>query len=81
MAHHDYSDLPTGEQAAFEQACARYGFAPTQFEITDFIDDTDAAHNRVVTVRRCGGCAQLYRAGSAEWVREFEADLTYRFFK
>ena len=77
-----YRELPAGEQTAFELACARYGFTPTQFEITGFTDETDDAHGRFVTVRRYGGRAQSYHADSVgQWVREFEADLTCRFFK
>lgn len=77
-----YRELPAGEQTAFELACARYGFAPTQFEITGFTEETDVAHGRFVTVRRYGGCAQSYHADNVgQWVREFEVDLTCRFFK
>jgi hypothetical protein len=35
-----------------------------------------------VTVRRYGGRAQSYHADCVgQWVREFEVDLTCRFFK
>jgi hypothetical protein len=82
MAQQHRDTLPTGEQAAFELACERFGFAPTQFEITDFVDESDIAHGRIVTVRRYGGCAQSYHADSVgQWVREFEVDLTCRFFR
>ncbi|MGF6776288.1 hypothetical protein [Paraburkholderia sp. GAS334] len=82
MAHQDDSDLPTGEQAAFELACERYGFSSRQFEITNFVDDTSGVHGRFVTVRRYGGRAQSYHADSVgQWVKEFEVDLTCRFFK
>ena len=41
-----------------------------------------AAGGRFVTVRRYGGRAQSYHADSVgQWVREFEVDLTCRFFK
>ncbi|TDN67379.1 hypothetical protein [Paraburkholderia sp. BL10I2N1] len=77
-----FRELPAGEQAAFELACERYGFAPTQFEITGFTEETDVAHGRFVTVRRYGGRAQSYHADCVgQWVREFEVDLTCRFFK
>ncbi|MDE1183041.1 hypothetical protein [Paraburkholderia sp.] len=78
----DYTDLPIGERAAFELVCARHGFAPAHFEVTGCPDPDDIAHcARLVTVRR-GGWAQSYRLDSAgHWVRQFENDLTCRFFK
>ncbi|MGA3249680.1 MAG: hypothetical protein ABSD12_16210 [Paraburkholderia sp.] len=77
-----YTDLPIGDRAAFELVCARHGFAPAHFEITGSPDPDDVNHlRRLVTVRR-GGWAQSYRADAAGyWVRQFETDLTCRFFK
>jgi hypothetical protein len=77
-----YTDLPIGERAAFELVCARHGFAPAHFDITGSVDPDDLDHQRrLVTVRR-GGWAQSYRADEAgHWVRQFETDLTCRFFK
>ncbi|HEY1999498.1 hypothetical protein [Paraburkholderia sp.] len=77
-----YTDLPIGDRAAFELVCARHGFAPAHFEITGSADPDDLAHHRqLVTIRR-GGWAQSYRADdNGYWVREFETDLTCRFFK
>ncbi|MFM0737828.1 hypothetical protein PQQ51_11350 [Paraburkholderia xenovorans] len=75
-----YTDLPIGDRAAFELVCARHGFAPAHFVISACPDPDDAAHERLVTVRR-GGWAQSYRDSQGRWVRQFETDLTCRFFK
>ncbi|WNC89219.1 hypothetical protein RI103_16265 [Paraburkholderia sp. FT54] len=75
-----YTDLPIGDRAAFELVCARHGFAPAHFDISACADPSDAAHERLVTVRR-GGWAQSYRDRQGQWIRQFEADLTCRFFK
>jgi hypothetical protein len=75
-----YTDLPIGDRAAFELVCARHGFAPVHFDISARTDPGDAAHERLVTVRRAGW-AQCYRDRHGQWIRQFEADLTSRFFK
>ncbi|CAH2932438.1 MAG: FIG00458741: hypothetical protein [uncultured Paraburkholderia sp.] len=78
-----YTDLPITDRAAFELVCARHGFAPAHFDVSihaDSADSADSAHERLVTVRR-GGWAQSYYDRHGQWVRQFEADLTCRFFK
>ncbi|MFL9865138.1 hypothetical protein PQR67_13250 [Paraburkholderia fungorum] len=75
-----YTDLPIGDRAAFELVCARHGFAPAHFDISARLDPGDATQERLVTVRR-GGWAQSYRDHRGQWVRQFESDLTCRFFK
>ncbi|AXL52812.1 hypothetical protein DSC91_005976 [Paraburkholderia caffeinilytica] len=75
-----YTDLPLGDRAAFELVCARHGFAPAHFDISACPDPVDAEHERLVTVRR-GGWAQCYHDQHGQWVRQFETDLTCRFFK
>jgi hypothetical protein len=75
-----YTDLPIGDRAAFELVCARHGFAPAHFDITAGVDPNDAAHGRLITVRR-SGWAQSYRDDDGHWVRQFETDLTCRFFR
>ncbi|MFL9990284.1 hypothetical protein SAMN05444172_3950 [Burkholderia sp. GAS332] len=75
-----YTDLPISDRAAFELVCARHGFAPAHFDISACPDPGDAAHERLVTVRR-GGWAQSYHDHHGQWVRQFETDLTCRFFK
>lgn len=75
-----YTDLPIGDRAAFELVCARHGFAPAHFDISARTDPGDADHERLVTVRRAGW-AQCYRDRHGQWIRQFEADLTCRFFK
>ncbi|PLZ03239.1 hypothetical protein CY652_05325 [Burkholderia sp. WAC0059] len=76
-----YTDLPLGDRAAFELACARHGFAPAHFEVTGEDDPADPEHGPLVIVRR-GGWAQAYRMdGCGRWLREFETDLNCRFFR
>lgn len=75
-----YTDLPITDRAAFELVCARHGFAPSHFDVSICADPADAAHARLVTVRR-GGWAQSYYDRQGQWVRQFEADLTCRFFR
>ena len=75
-----YTDLPIGDRAAFELVCARHGFAPAHFDVSIHADSADSTHERLVTVRR-GGWAQSYYDLHGQWVRQFEADLTCRFFK
>jgi hypothetical protein len=75
-----YTDLPLGDRAAFELVCARHGFAPVHFDISACATSGEPAHERLVTVRR-GGWAQSYHDCHGQWIRQFEADLTCRFFK
>ncbi|PQV52421.1 hypothetical protein B0G83_103169 [Paraburkholderia sp. BL21I4N1] len=75
-----YTDLPIGDRAAFELVCARHGFAPAHFDISACVNMGDAAQERLVTVRR-GGWAQSYYDRHGQWIRQFESDLTCRFFK
>ncbi|MEM5295141.1 hypothetical protein AB3X96_03835 [Paraburkholderia sp. BR13439] len=75
-----YIDLPIGDRAAFELVCARHGFAPAHFDISASAAPGEPAHERVVTVRRVDW-SRSYRDGHGQWVRQFEADLTSRFFK
>ena len=75
-----YIDLPIVDRAAFELVCARHGFAPAHFDISASTAPGEPAHERVVTVRR-GGWSQSYRDRQGQWIRQFEADLTFRFFK
>jgi hypothetical protein len=75
-----YTDLPISDRAAFELVCARHGFAPAHFDITACADPDDAAHRRLITVRR-SGWAQSYPDCNGQWVRQFETDLICRFFK
>jgi hypothetical protein len=75
-----YTDLPLGDRAAFELVCARHGFAPAHFDISARTDPLDATQQRLVTIRR-GGWAQSYQDHRGQWVRQFESDLTCRFFK
>ncbi|WP_144144712.1 hypothetical protein [Paraburkholderia sp. BCC1884] len=75
-----YTDLPIGDRAAFELVCARHGFAPAHFDVSICADRDDPLNERLVTVRR-GGWAQAYRNCRGQWIRQFEADLTCRFFK
>jgi hypothetical protein len=75
-----YIDLPIGDRAAFELVCARHGFTPIHFDISASMTSGEPDHDRLVTVRR-GGWAQSYRDGRGQWIRQFEADLTCRFFK
>ncbi|KFX62934.1 hypothetical protein [Paraburkholderia fungorum] len=75
-----YTDLPIGDRAAFELVCARHGFAPVHFDISARLNPGEAPHERLVTVRR-GGWAQSYPDRRGQWVKQFEADLTCRFFK
>jgi hypothetical protein len=75
-----YIDLPIGDRAAFELVCARHGFAPAHFDISASATPGEPAHERVVTVRR-GGWSQSYRDRHGQWIRQFEADLTCRYFK
>ncbi|WP_345813017.1 hypothetical protein AAGS40_02685 [Paraburkholderia sp. PREW-6R] len=75
-----YTDLPIGHRAAFELVCARHGFAPAHFGISVSADPDDVGHERLVTVTR-GGWAQSYHDRQGQWIRQFEADLTCRFFK
>ncbi|WP_018419553.1 MULTISPECIES: hypothetical protein [Paraburkholderia] len=75
-----YIDLPIGDRAAFELVCARHGFAPAHFHISASAAPGEPAHERVVTVRR-GSWSQSYYDRHGRWVRQFEADLTCRFFK
>ncbi|WP_144110186.1 hypothetical protein [Paraburkholderia sp. BCC1886] len=84
-----YTDLPIGHRAAFELVCARHGFAPAHFEVSVCADlagpqdpdyPADATPGRLVTVRRAGW-AQSYHDRAGQWVRQFETDLTCRFFK
>lgn len=75
-----YTDLPIGDRAAFELVCARHGFAPAHFNISASMIAGEDVSERLVTVRR-GGWAQSYRDQRGKWIRQFEADLTCRFFK
>jgi hypothetical protein len=75
-----YTDLPIGDRAAFELVCARHGYAPVHFDISACATSGEPAHERLVTVRR-GRWAQSYRDRHGQWIRQFEADLTFRFFK
>ncbi|MDR6475011.1 hypothetical protein J2778_002505 [Paraburkholderia graminis] len=75
-----YIDLPITDRAAFELVCARHGFAPAHFDVSVHADPADPAQGRLVTVRR-GGWAQSYYDRQGQWVRQFEADLTCRFFR
>ncbi|WGS51734.1 hypothetical protein LFL96_03315 [Paraburkholderia sp. D15] len=75
-----YTDLPIGDRAAFELVCARHGFAPAHFHISATVTVGQDASERLVTVRR-GGWAQSYHDRRGQWIRQFEADLTCRFFK
>lgn len=81
MTIHTYTDLPLGDRAAFELACARHGFAPIHFQISGQIDPDDPAHGELLVVRR-GAWAQAYRIDSrGHWLRQFEVDLNSRFFR
>jgi hypothetical protein len=75
-----YTDLPITDRAAFELVCARHGFAPAHFDLSIHAGPADAANERLVTVRR-GGWTQSYSDRHGQWVRQFEADLTCRFFR
>jgi len=54
--------------------------APAHFDVSVHADPADPAQGRLVTVRR-GGWAQSYYDRQGQWVRQFEADLTCRFFR
>ena len=75
-----YTDLPIRDRAAFELVCARHGFAPAHFHISASGARGEVADERLITVRR-GGWTQSYRDQRGQWVRQFESDLTCRFFK
>ena len=75
-----YTDLPITDRAAFELVCARHGFAPAHFDLSIHAGPDESATERHVTVRR-GGWAQSYCERRGQWVRQFEADLTCRFFR
>ncbi|MBN3805838.1 hypothetical protein GXB81_22705 [Paraburkholderia sp. Ac-20336] len=75
-----YIDLPIGDRAAFELVCARHGFAPAHFDISASVSADEPAPERLVTVRR-GGWAQSYPDRHGQWIRQFDADLTCRYFK
>jgi hypothetical protein len=75
-----YTDLPIGDRAAFELVCARHGFAPVHFDISACAKAGEPPHERLVTVRRASW-TQSYRDSHGQWIRQFEADLTSRFFK
>ncbi|WP_042885005.1 hypothetical protein [Cupriavidus necator] len=76
-----FHELPAGEQAAFEAACARHGFVREDFEVT--VDEGiiprggPGQTSRKVTVARVSGSAmQSYLAGGGiSWTAAFERDL------
>jgi hypothetical protein len=76
-----YIDLPLDERAAFELVCARRGFAPMHFEVSEADETTDGHLERLVTIRRADW-TQSYRADrSGQWIHQFESDLMFRYFK
>jgi hypothetical protein len=81
MNLHSYTDLPIGERAAFELACARRGFAPMHFEISDSEEVANGHLERRVTVRRAGWVQSYPADCPGQWVHQFETDLVCRLFK
>jgi hypothetical protein len=79
MTVHLFHEFPADEQEDVKAACARFGFIPLDFEITDedaYPVGPAAIHREVRVLRSINGKMSLYDAGpGTAWTVAFETEL------